>query len=158
MNRLKSVVVVSWFLVSAASVSAATFDVNLSGTTFTPDTLTITTGDTVHWVWDFGIHNVESGVAGVHDGNFRSGDPVPNPHTFDVVFDQTFLDANQMAGNVYPYYCVPHLGFGMIATITVEAPVPAASEWGLLVMVLLLLAMGSVVFYKRREKLILGES
>jgi len=122
--------------------------------------LTITVGDTVHWVWDLGdplLHNVESGVGGAHDGNFTSGPPEPSPATFDVIFDQSFLDANPMAGNVYPYYCITHLISGMTATITVVEPaVPAASEWGVLVMVLLLLTMGSIVFYKRRLGLILG--
>ena len=69
-------------------------------------------------MWVSGSHNVESGVGGNHDGNFRSGDP-GRGLTFDIVFDAAFLDAHIMVGNVYPYYCIVHVSFGMVGSVTV---------------------------------------
>ncbi len=123
-----SVSVFSILWVTAASAQT-THTVELVGFTFVPDDLTIAVGDTVHWDWvSGGSHNVESGVVqgGIptHDGNFTSGAPVfaPGP-TFDVLFDQAFLDAHPITGDVYPYYCIVHiLAFDMSGTITVAGP------------------------------------
>ncbi len=123
MNRLVLVVVCAVLLAGPpASVSAQTTHlVNLDGIAFIPADLTIAVGDTVRWVWVSGFHDVNSGETGAPagDGRFGSGDPVFPPMTFDFVFDQAFLDANPVAGNVYPYYCSVHFGFGMTGTITV---------------------------------------
>ncbi|UCD76076.1 MAG: hypothetical protein JSV91_03960 [Phycisphaerales bacterium] len=91
------------------------------GFDFLPAEITIQLDDTVHWQWNGGFHNVESGIGGVHDGNFRSGDPTSDPTTtFDVTFDQAFLDAHPMPDNLYPYYCIAHVGVGMVGSVTVE--------------------------------------
>lgn len=103
-----------------------THDVTLSGFDFTPEELTIDVGDTVHWVWSSGTHNVVSGVGGVHDGNFNSS-AATFGITFDVIFDQTFLNGNPMPNNEYPYYCEPHLVYGMIGKITVQAGPPTGA-------------------------------
>ena len=42
--------------------------------------------------------------------------------TYEVVFDQAFLDANPEPADVYPYYCMVHVGFEMVGCITVDAP------------------------------------
>ncbi len=129
-----------------------THTVDLLSMSFSPDSSVIQVGDTVHWVWVTGSHNVESGVTPPTDGNFNSGLPTAVVGTtYDVTFDQQFLDDNPMPGNVYPYYCVVHVGFGMTGTITVEVPpVPALSEWGLAAMVLLMLGAGAVIVVRRR--------
>ena len=109
-------------LAAGAAGAQTTHVVTLSGTTFSPRDLTIKIGDTVQWDWVSGLHNVESGVGGVHDGNFRSGNATSSTATtFDVTFDAAFLGAHPMAGNVYPYYCVVHEAFGMVGTVTVTA-------------------------------------
>jgi glucose/arabinose dehydrogenase/plastocyanin len=91
---------------------------------FTPADIEIETGDTLHWFWAGGLHNVESGVGGVHDGNFISGAPTSDTSTtFDLTFDAAFLAANPMPGNVYPYYCIVHVDVGMVGTVTVGEPV-----------------------------------
>ena len=51
-----------------------THTVLMNGFTFSETDLTICEGDSVQWTWVSGFHNVESGVNGVHDGIFRSGD------------------------------------------------------------------------------------
>ena len=58
-----------------------------------------------------------------------------------------------MPDNEYPYFCEPHLVFGMTGTVIVEVPpenVPAASAWGIAVMVLMIVAAGSIVIRRVR--------
>ena len=97
--------------------------VELIGLEFVARDITIRVGDTVRWVWVSGFHNVESGVIvdgnGVPDGNFTSGSPVPPPETYELVFDQAFLDAKPMPDDVYPYYCIVHTAQDMAGTIKV---------------------------------------
>ena len=105
-------------------VAQTTHTVQLLPIQFSPPNLTVRVGETVHWVWTSGFHNVESGTVsagtGVHDGRFRSGNPTLTAGTaFDVRFDEAFLSANSVAGNVYPYYCVVHASIGMVGAITV---------------------------------------
>ncbi|TVQ53062.1 MAG: hypothetical protein EA377_08935 [Phycisphaerales bacterium] len=110
---------------TVAAVNAETVhDVQVGpGFSFTPAQITIEAGDTVRWTWAGGEHNVVSGVDGNPDGNFSSGPPVDAPGlTFEVTFDQQFLDDNPMPDNIYPYYCEPHLIFGMVGDVTVEVP------------------------------------
>ncbi len=97
------------------------------GNVFTPPDATIETGDTIHWVWAGGFHNVESGVGGIHDDNFRSGDPTSvDGTTFEVLFDEIFLQDHSIQDNLYPYFCIVHVGLGMTGTITVQ-PHPCAT-------------------------------
>jgi len=82
---------------------------------------TIQVGDTVHWVWDEGFHDVRS-VNGSAEA-FDSGAP-----TTGATFDHTFTKAG-----TFTYYCSVHgndngngTASGMAGTITVSAG-PAAS-------------------------------
>lgn len=111
-------------LIASPSLLAAqtTHVVNLTGTAFSTPDLTVSVGDTVQWNWVSGFHNVESGVGGVHDGIFRSGNPTFPPQSFSVTFDQAFLDANPVSGKVYRYYCDVHVGVGMVGQVTVAFP------------------------------------
>ena len=120
LGRMTLVVAFMPFAVSLSPArSQTTWNVDLYGPSFTPAHLTIDEGDTVHWVWTYiFFHNVESGVGGNHDGNFRSGDPGTG-QTFDLAFDRAFLDVHIMSGNVYPYYCILHFNNGMFGSITV---------------------------------------
>lgn len=153
-NVLSAVLLLT--MVAGAAEAQTTHDVSLSGFLFTPADITIEVGDTVHWQWVSGTHNVESGVVvsgvGVFDGNFRSGDPTSVVGTtFDVTFDQAFLDAHPMPNNIYPYYCVVHAAVNMVGsiTVTVPEPIPAASSWGLIVLALLLAMAGTFVVLRR---------
>ncbi len=122
------------------------------GFIFVPAILTVELGDTVEWEWFGGLHNVESGVDGVHDGNFRSGDPTDViGTTFEVTFDQEFLDEHPMPGNAYPYFSAVEmdLKFGMTGTIIVNvSPCPwdlydGDGNVGILDLLALLAAWGS---------------
>ncbi|UCE62285.1 MAG: hypothetical protein JSU63_11340 [Phycisphaerales bacterium] len=137
---------------SANTALAETHTVIVGGASpvFMPSDIVISVGDTVHWDWDGGVHDVESGVGGVHDGKFDSGSPTSDTSTtFDVTFDQAFLDANPMVNNEYPYYCSLHFGSGMTGTVTVQTDVPAVSGLGVAGMLLVGLVVGSVMFARR---------
>jgi plastocyanin len=95
----------------------STVTVHLSGMEFSPSAVTIKPGDTVHWVWDGGLHSTTS-----VPGSAESWDSGVNgaPFTFDHTFTHT---------GTFAYYCQIH-GFlqpngtvgGMSGTITVGAP------------------------------------
>lgn len=116
-----AIVFVASLCVTAAAPAATTHDVDVGPSfSFTPADIVIEVGDTVHWTWISGLHSVESGVGGVHDGIFRSGDPTSTAGTtFDVTFDQAFVDAHPVAGDVYNYYCAVHFSFGMVGSVEV---------------------------------------
>jgi plastocyanin len=126
---------------------ADTVVVDQVGLTFVPADITVAPGDTIEWHWSSGTHTVTSGdnAACVHDGtyfdmNLDSSNPVvqyvvPNDGT-------TFI----------PYFCRPHCGAGMVGTITIlPSPIPAVSQWGMIVMGLLVLVAGTVVFGLHRR-------
>ena len=73
----------------------------------------------MRWTWDSDGHNVGSGLPGAPTPAFLSGLPAPAGTTFEVVFDQAFLDANPQFGNLYYYHCHPHGALGMVGSITV---------------------------------------
>lgn len=87
---------------------------------FTPNELTVELGDTVHWDWQSGFHSVDSFA-----GLFSSGPATTGPFTYDVVFDQAFLNAAQaggFSGTSFDYFCTPHLLSGMVGNVTVALP------------------------------------
>jgi plastocyanin len=122
--RVAEAAVVVTSAVSSASAQT-THTVELIDMSFSPPDLKIDLGDTVHWVWVFGFHNVESGIVvgfdAIPDGRFRSGDP-DFDLTFDLVVDRAFLDAYPAPNAVYPYYCVVHGPDGMVGSIRVTVP------------------------------------
>ncbi len=105
-----------------AAAGQTVHTVELMHINFLPPELTIRLGDTVHWVWIEGIHNVESGIVqkgfGVHDGRFRSGDP-DFALEFSLLFDRQFVDAQPAPEGIYPYYCLVHSFKGMTGVIEV---------------------------------------
>lgn len=129
----------------AVPATADTVEVLATGIlTFDPPDVVITVGDSVHWTGlGGGFHTVaEADDAGalVWNGGFHSPAAV-NEYT------ETF---NTLG--VFHYICEPHVLAGMRGTITVEEPpIPAVSTWGMGLLVLLVLAAGTVVF--RRAKL-----
>lgn len=106
-------------LLAPTAAAQTTHQVDLGGTTFTPDTLTIAEGDTVLFNWVSGRHNVAS-----DDGFFRSGDPVNAPATYSLTFDAAFLAAHPANGNLYGYHCEVHRSFGMTGSIQVDTGDP----------------------------------
>jgi plastocyanin len=122
---MKKLILSLAFLATAPSAYAqnthtVVLDFANGAASFTPNELTIELGDTVQWVWANGFHSVDS-----FQGLFSSGTPTVGPNTYDVVFDQAFLDAassNGVMGTSFDYFCTPHLFSGMVGNITVALP------------------------------------
>ena len=121
--------------ISSALPAAAqtTHEVQIFTNVFLPDDLTIQVGDTVRWTWVVGIHNVVSGddpgQFGNPNGIFSSGNPVVTPNTYEVLFDQAFLDANPVPGDIYNYYCDQHLP-NQVGRIVVTTQPGTVSSYG----------------------------
>lgn len=93
-------------LLTASAARAANVTVNVTGTAFSPATVTIQVGDTVTWVNNNqGTHNVVA-----EDGSFQSGGP-EDSFTFSHTFD---------SAGTFGYFCEPHRAFGMTGTVTVQ--------------------------------------
>lgn len=97
-----------------ASLShGATVNVSLGDDFFSPKDLTVNVGDTVLWTNNGGnVHTVTSGSGCNRDGIWDSGNLSPG---------QTFSFTFTTAGT-FPYNCQIHCGFGMVGTVTVNAP------------------------------------
>lgn len=109
----------------AVQARAATTTVNLIGSSFSPNSITVQVGDTVHWVNgpSGGFHNV------VADGaSFNSGGAANPTWTYDFVFG---------SAGAFAYYCQIHGsagGGGMSGVVNViqptetSTPTPTATE------------------------------
>src|SRR5262245_30553205 len=94
------------------------FSANVKGQPIVDPTINV--GDTIHWVWDEGLHSTTS-VAGIAE-QWDSGVFSTVGHTFDHTFTNV---------GTFAYYCTIH-GFdngngtagGMSGTITVNAAAP----------------------------------
>ena len=128
-------------LALVVAAPAETHVVTQTGLIFDPVDIEVSPGDTVQWVHTGGFHTVTSGSSCTPDGRFNT---VLSAGTVQYV-----IPANEPAGDI-PYYCDPHCGSGMIGNITVlAAPVPAASEWGLTALSLLVLIGGTATLRQR---------
>lgn len=111
-------------LATAAGASAATFVVTTSGTSFVPDSVTVSLGDTVQWIWG-GVpnHTVTSGT-GTADPNAGALFDAPL-NSLSTSFSYAFADT----AGIYPYFCRPHALVGMKGVVIVEEQVgvPALS-------------------------------
>ena len=101
------------------------FDVAVGqgGFVFVPDTVNISTGDTVRWTWAGNGHSVTSGDPCTSDGQFCS----PNDTNCDqgalnntgFVYTHTFAQAG-----TFSYFCFAHCALGMTGVVNVSAPTP----------------------------------
>ena len=94
MSKLARVLGVLALLGAATTVCADTTDVHIFNFAFSPDP-TINTGDTIHWIWDSGLHSTTSvtGLSESWDSGGQSG----------ATFDHTFTNLGS-----FPYYCSIH--------------------------------------------------
>jgi plastocyanin len=101
------------FALGAATASAANFSVTTFGTSFSPSSITINTGDTVTWNNLFG-HTVTGNAA----NEPFCGTSTPPTGTCSVTFN---------TAGTFTYRCIPHAGFGMTGSVTVnQAATPPA--------------------------------
>lgn len=140
----KTVLVSVLLVVLAQPVIAETVEVAATaGLTFEPADITITSGDSVHWTGlQAGFHTVaesDDAAATVWNGGFHSA---AGASEFTLTFN---------TAGAFFYICEPHVFDGMIGSITVESPpVPTVSQWGLVVLTLLILVAGGVLIVRRR--------
>ena len=85
--------------------------VNMENFTFVPDSLSISTDDTVLWINNGSVsHTTTSGDTGVSDGRWDSGVMAPGDsfkHVFPIV-------------GTFHYYCSLHFSMGMTGRIIVH--------------------------------------
>ena len=91
---------------SALPALAANFSVTASGLVFSPSSITINTGDTITWNNLFG-HTVTGNAA----NEPFCGSSTPPGGTCSVTFN---------AAGTFTYRCIPHAGFGMTGSVTVN--------------------------------------
>lgn len=105
-------------LFSAGAASAqTTHTVGVSGFAFVPPNITIQLGDTVQWVFSgFMDHTVTENL-GAFDQPLTPANPMVT-----IQFDPSFLTANPRPNDRYDYFCIPHLFFGMVGSVTVVSP------------------------------------
>ena len=106
-------VAVVYLIVLAATSYAATVPVDLRDSFFSPQTITINVGDTVTWT-NRGVlaHTTTSGSDCRPDGKWDS---------LDLGLGQSFSHTFTQPGT-FPYFCSIHCAFGMVGTVTVNAP------------------------------------
>jgi plastocyanin len=99
---------------SGFSGFSATFTINNSGTTFTPNEITIAVGDNVNFV----IGNSHNAVE-VSQATYNSNGNAPLPGGFSVPFGGGAVPAEKLTAGIHYYVCEPHAEFGMKGKITV---------------------------------------
>jgi len=124
-------------LLAPAISSATEYFVDISGLAFNPPDLTVSEGDIVTWTNNDGIiPHTSTSDTGVWDSGILS-----NGQSFSYTFT---------TAGTYPYHCEVHLA--MTGTITVNPNnVPTLSEWGMILMGLLLIGAGTVAVIRRRK-------
>jgi plastocyanin len=85
------------------------------GYTFEPETFEVSPGDTVHWVWRDGGHNVR--VHSRPDGSEWEGTPGGATDTYSEGYLHAFTF--ETSGE-YEYFCAPHQSLGLEGSFTVE--------------------------------------
>ena len=92
--------------------------VGSGGFNFSPATISINAGETVHWVWSGSNHTVTSGTAPTADGLFCSPNDMncgtSNPSNTGATYDHTFASAG-----TFQYFCKVH-GSSMTGTVVVN--------------------------------------
>jgi plastocyanin len=107
----------------AAASGAAVITVNVRNYSFTPATVNIMVGDTIHWTDTQGSHTITNGT-GSSDPNAGSlfDQTTNNGQSFNYTFN---------APGVFPYFCRFHESLNMNGTVNVQAVTPVEpSTWG----------------------------
>jgi len=106
-----------------AGMEAATHNVSAIDFAFVPNSLVINAGDTVTWTNNSStLHTTTSGSGCSPDGLWNA-----SLSGSGSTFSRTFNTPG-----TFPYYCIPHCGFGMTGTITVTGasglPAPSGQQ------------------------------
>lgn len=129
------------FMLIPAAVSATEYFVSIVDFSFEPPALTINDGDIVTWTNNGAIIHTSTSNTGVWDSG------ILNPgNSFSFTFNG--------AGD-YQYHCAIHTT--MTGTITVNpSNVPTLSEWGMILMGLLLIGAGTIAVIRKKKYALAG--
>lgn len=108
----KNFAVASIFVISILQVQATNHVVTVADFTFNPNNLTVSTGDTITWMWMSGSHTTTSTT--IPAGADAWNQPLNNNSV-------SFSYVVQAAG-LYSYICVPHQSMGMTGQFTAVNP------------------------------------
>ncbi len=100
----------AFLLFTHGKIHATTHTISFGGTSFSPNTLSVTTGDTVTWTGAFGFHQIQSTSVPATAATFG---PTSNTAT-------SFSYVVTVAGT-YNYQCNIHFSMGMTGTFTATA-------------------------------------
>lgn len=99
--------------------------VEVSSNKFSPKDLVINEGESVRWMNIGGFHNVNGSTTAYPNNpeGFGNGAAASGTWTYDFTFNTE---------GVYDYHCDPHLGLGMVGTVTVMGEVePTIPVYGI---------------------------
>lgn len=91
---------------------------------FDPETVEVTPGSTVTWVWESDTHNVvpESIPEGASwEGTGPDGDVYDTGHEYSHTFEEL---------GTYEYYCAPHKSVGMVGAVEVVEELSSSGGGG----------------------------
>lgn len=136
--RLSRVLLLIGILAFAPVLASATeYFVDIPGLEFSPPDLTISVGDIVTWT----NNDIRNHTSTSDDGSTWDSGVISPGGSFSFTFENA---------GTFPYHCAIHLA--MTGTITVEPQnVPTLSEWGMLILSLLLIGTGTVAVIRRRS-------
>jgi len=107
--RKKLILIITFVATSYFLNAQNSFIINTAGNTFSPDTLTITVGDTVTWNNTQGFHNINATLSTYPSNPEGFGNAVAGAGwSFQWVFT---------IQGTYDYQCDPHAGIGMTGVI-----------------------------------------
>ncbi len=101
---------------SASCEFVPDYTVEVSNNKFSPKDIVINEGESVRWINVQGFHNV-NGSTDIYPNNpegFTNGAAASGSWVFDFTFN---------TAGVYDYQCDPHVGLGMVGTVTVMGAV-----------------------------------
>jgi plastocyanin len=110
---------------SSPSATSQTFDVTVgpgATRTFSPQTVNIVAGDTVHWTWASNNHNVVSGSSCTVDSAFCSPTDT-NCATSPLSSSGTEYSHTFSTPGTFSYFCSAHCFQGMTGSVIVAAPI-----------------------------------
>jgi plastocyanin len=135
----RTILAVAAVMLLCSSAFATEYFVSIPGFEFSPANLTINEGDVVTWTNDHTInHTTTSADGGVE---WDSGTLAPGES-----FSHTFTTSGS-----YDYLCTIHPS--MTGNITVDPldNVPTLSEWGMILLSLMLVGAGTIAVVRRRR-------
>ncbi len=108
----RSLAIAILLLAPTARAHAGQVRIDMSGFAFTPNAVSLNQGDHVTWIWLNAGHSTTSGSGGVANGIWNSASQLSATAAYTWKSDRT---------GTLPFFCIPHVSFGMTGTLSVGA-------------------------------------